>query len=687
MKTGRNQPCPCGSGKKYKKCCLAKGKVSSDLLYRRLGEAHDRLAHSLMRYGFKEFGENALGFALDEFMAWPDGGTSDEDLADHQPLFYPWFIFNWEYEADPDLPPLDGPEDTTIAELYAVHKGNRVNHLEAQIIEATARQPFSFYEIQEIRPGQGYRLKDILRGTVSDVIEKIGSENVSRGDILFGRVVQIDSITMMIGSGTVLIPPNMKPELIRFRKWLLESDNPITSRTLYDYDLEIRELYFHIYYSLMQPPELHNTDGDPLSFHTIYYEIESPELAFEQLKVLSVINSGTELREAADLDESGRIIRVDIPWSRMGHKKNAALDNTILGQLAIDDQRLKVEVNSARRAEIIRKEIETRLGNHARYINTEIQSSEAMLEAIRDREGGMAGQDPDQDELLQIPEVQEQIQKALFAHWENWIDEKIPALGHSTPRQAVKDPDGRESVEALLLDAERHMDANMQMREAGTAAIAKVRHRLGLDKPALVKVTKVGGGKNTDRVAEVKRMVETFGRTRMGQEFTDLALNLCDKIGKMRKLSIQRGRIEIWAAAIVYVIARLNFLFDPESEVSITADDLCAFFGTKKATVSNKAGLIQKTAQIFIGDPDFSSAKIVDMFRLYETEDGLLIPGSILDDLDNQWVADELQPLPPLHPAGLKTQRRSKPRAERTPRDSGKKDVDDRQLKLFDDEK
>lgn len=23
MKTGRNDPCPCGSGKKYKKCCLS----------------------------------------------------------------------------------------------------------------------------------------------------------------------------------------------------------------------------------------------------------------------------------------------------------------------------------------------------------------------------------------------------------------------------------------------------------------------------------------------------------------------------------------------------------------------------------------------------------------------------------------------------------------------------------------
>jgi len=686
MKVGRNQPCPCGSGKKYKKCCLGKEKVSSDLLYRRLGEAHDRLAHRLMRYGLKEFGESALGVALDEFLAWPDDGISDQDLADHEPLFYPWFIFNWEYEANPDEPLLDGPEDTTIAELYTAHKASRLNHLEAQIIEATARQPYSFYEIQEIRPGKGYRLRDVLRGTVSSVIEKKGSENARRGDILFARVAQIDSIVMLIGCGTVLIPPKLKPELIRFRRWLLESDDPITSRTLYDYDLEIRELYFNIFYSLMQPPELQNTDGDPLSFHTIYYEINSPELAFESLKALSVINSEAELRGAADFDESGQIVRVEIPWSRKGYNKNAALDSTLLGQLAIDDRRLKVEVNSARRAETIRREIETRFGKHARYITTKIQSPDAMLETIPDREGETAEPGPGQDELMQIPEVREQIEKTLFAHWENWVDAKIPALGYITPRQAVKDPDGRESVEALLLDAERSTDANEQMRDAGKAAIAEARRRLGIDKPESAKVAKEGGGKNADRVDEVKRLIEGFGRSRLGPEYTGLALKLYDKIGRMRKLSIRRGRIEIWAAAIIHVIARLNFLFDQDNEVYITADELNAFFGTKKSTVSSKAGMIQKAAKIFLGDPDFSSAKITNMFRLYETEDGLLIPGSVLDDLENQWDENETQPASLSHPADHKSRRRSKAQAKGPTRDPKKKDVVDRQLKLFGDE-
>jgi len=478
----------------------------------------------------------------------------------------------------------------------------------------------------------------------------------------------------------------MKPELIRFRQWLLESDDPITSRTLYEYDLEIRELYFNIFYALMRPPELQNTDGNPLIFHTIYYEIDSPELVFERLKVLSEIGSETELRETADLDESGRLIRAEIPWCRKGQNMAAAVDNTLLGQLAIEDRRLKVVVNSARRAEIIRAEIETRLGKHARYITTKIQSPDAMLETIRDGESEMDEPGPNQEELWQISEVREQIEKTLFAHWGNWVDAKIPALGNLTPRQAVKDPDGRESVEALLLDAERSMDANPQMRDTGKAAITEARRRLGLAKPESARVAEAGGGKNADRVDEVKRLIEAFARSRLGQEYTGLALKLCDKIGRMRKLSIQRGRIEIWAAAIIYVIARLNILFDPESGAHITTDQLCTFFETKKATISYKAGMIQKTAKIFIGDPDFSSAEIVDMFRLYETEDGLLIPGSILDDLENQPDENETQPGTLSHAAARNTQRRSEPQAERPTRDLKKKDADYRQLKLFCDE-
>lgn len=41
---------------------------------------------------------------------------------------------------------------------------------------------------------------------------------------------------------------------------------------------------------------------------------------------------------------------------------------------------------------------------------------------------------------------------------EGWVHKKIPILGGRTPLQAAADPDGREIVEALLLDWERHYE-------------------------------------------------------------------------------------------------------------------------------------------------------------------------------------------------------------------------------------
>jgi hypothetical protein len=52
---------------------------------------------------------------------------------------------------------------------------------------------------------------------------------------------------------------------------------------------------------------------------------------------------------------------------------------------------------------------------------------------------------------MQISEVREQMVKMLLNHWKGWVDEKIPALGGNTPRQAVNTADGRESVESLRI--------------------------------------------------------------------------------------------------------------------------------------------------------------------------------------------------------------------------------------------
>jgi hypothetical protein len=154
----------------------------------------------------------------------------------------------------------------------------------------------------------------------------------------------------------------------------------------------------------------------------------------------------------------------------------------------------------------------------------------------------------------------------------------------------------------------------------------------------------------------------------------------------MRKLSIQRGRVEIWAAAIIQVIARMNFLFDPGNEVYISVDELNAFFGTKKSTVGNKAGMIMESANLHLGDPDFSSAKIARMLSFYEIEDGFIIPGSYPDSLEHAGDDDVVKPNPLMNLSGMPKQRTPEPDRKKVPPAEKKKTADDRQLKLFDDE-
>jgi len=136
------------------------------------------------------------------------------------------------------------------------------------------------------------------------------------------------------------------------------------------------------------------------------------------------------------------------------------------------------------------------------------------------------------------------------------------------------------------------------------------------------------------RLDEIKELVSAFCGKHLNEELTGFVLKLCDVLGRKRKISITRGKKEIWAASIVYVIARLNFLFDPESELFLTADTICEFFGTKKSTVGTKATQIEKICDLGLGAEGFCSREISDTLTLVELPNGLVIPKSMLPEFE-----------------------------------------------------
>jgi hypothetical protein len=72
------------------------------------------------------------------------------------------------------------------------------------------------------------------------------------------------------------------------------------------------------------------------------------------------------------------------------------------------------------------------------------------------------------------------------------------------------------------------------------------------------------------------------------------------------------GRIEIWAAAIIYAMGTTNLLFDKHFEPYITPDTICTHFNTKSSTTYQKSKKIRDTFNIKHGDSEFSTQYIIE---------------------------------------------------------------------------
>jgi hypothetical protein len=482
---GRNDPCPCGSGKKYKKCCLNETKVVSteEFQYQRLSEAYNRGFDKMAEYGARRLDPEAMDRSMAEY--WMAIGRKvtpeDKDFDRQMPLFTPWMVFNWPIKTAGPFKKIKEIEGKTIAELYMQDHGPRMDSLERRVAEAGNRNPYRFFEVLRVDPGKRVYLQDVLIGSEHTVQERSGSHYMKPHDLLFGRVAAIDEVNMFIGLAPFLIPPAYKVGLIDLRNRLKAGKPSLTETDIRAAEMEIRQVFLGMDHTLHYPPTMGNTDGDPLEPHKLVFEIDSPERVLDELASLSVNESKEEILRNARCNADGGLQRVEWDWSRPGHKQSAGMSNTILGNLTIDQGRLTVQVNSANRAKKIRKTIEKRLGAAVRFKLDEITP-------FRPKEVWEAAQDPERREsssnesLMQDPEVQRILAESMRSHWEGWVNMKIPALGNRTPREAVRTADGREAVEALLQDFERGRAIQPELNELNRRGVQRVRELLGQPK-------------------------------------------------------------------------------------------------------------------------------------------------------------------------------------------------------------
>ncbi len=483
MKPGRNDLCPCGSGRKYKHCCLANqqaaGASSGELAWRRIRRAHDDLIPKMLRFVTQAYGESAVEEAWDEFMLWDEEGYEDWYDSAHQPVFLPWLLHRWTPDPNddttvPDASLHDVPPTRAFLERHARH----LDPVTQRYLKACLAAPFTFYEILDVEPGRHFRVRELIFGQEHLVVERSATQTMEAGEILFGALAQSDGVVMLEACAPVVIPPRLKQPLMKARKQIVRDGESWSAELLAEWDIELRMLYLDLAQQILNPamPELRNTDGDPLSMQRLIFEIDSAEETFDALKHLALDMADEDLLAGAQRDADGTLRRIEFRWLRRGNATHEQWDSTTLGNIEIDGNRLSVDVNSQQRAERFRGIVDEALGQRARYRITEIQSADQDL-AESDHDDALS-----MDEIQNMPEVQEALWNMLSQHYSDWVNQKLPALNDETPLEAVRKADGREMVEALVRQIE--LDGRRMSPPLDEAITRRLRERLGLLLPA-----------------------------------------------------------------------------------------------------------------------------------------------------------------------------------------------------------
>jgi SEC-C motif len=421
---GRNDPCPCGSGKKYKKCCLNKS-------FSQVGK-EDSIRHALVQELLKLFRQRFHHEGFEDAVAlfWDDFNPAEflrEDFLENAEInFWEWVVHDWADEVS----------GKSLVDLYLENK-RAVSLDERRILTVLKNSVLSLYEVQEVFPGKGLLLKDLLRGGQYDVREKAATRHLAKWDILATRLLEVDGLHIMSGAGY--------PYPIRFKHDILQdvlSEYRRYSKKASDADMDSflkanGEIFNFYWYDLIKNPpkfKLATTDREPMVISKAYYGFEDKASVVEALKRI----------EAFQEEENG------FAWLGVRNKDGNAM---LLGRVFFDRETLILECNSKERL----KRGKELMQEHLPGIKHKADSYEDIYKHLESLKEKPVKQPPGD---IPFEVQQEAYTKFMECHCRKWLTEKIPALGGKTPRQAVRSKNGREQVKELLKSFENAEEHN-----------------------------------------------------------------------------------------------------------------------------------------------------------------------------------------------------------------------------------
>jgi hypothetical protein len=392
LKIGRNEPCPCGSGKKYKKCCAMK-EVEPDPSqteemetgtffdeYLRLLEGIS-LYYQLLLKSDKDRNElrKIIKESEKQFRPGKEDGVNDS-------LYMPWLFFDLRF----------GKSGKTVCERFLT--SDLIKALRdpgPTLIRSMSESYSTFYELAGLSESE-IRFRELgtdKEWNVHRVNEPEGAE-VLRGDIWYVRFVgppedayifsapyifppdakkdftkavgmQVKETEKSLGDGVgadVLFRESCKEVLPGWAEYMMDSQEDMFDE---DFDDDLFDEFDEETEEPAAMPILLNTDGEALRLCKIIFKIVDAKGVKERLTSMVGI----------DYDEHNKTWI----WFKKGNKAMSVLPTTSLGTLTIKRGRLVGETNSEERAEKLIRKIKKSLGGLASFEKMEVKDIGEML--------------------------------------------------------------------------------------------------------------------------------------------------------------------------------------------------------------------------------------------------------------------------------------------------------------------
>ena len=366
----RNIQCPCGSGKKYKQCCVHKADPFSsaefDIEWQKIRQTEGKIEEGALAFANEEWGPEIFEDGWELFSL---GLGIEKNSPDGKRLFPQWFIFRW-------IPSEYGKKwkhlgaNLTIGEIYLKRNGFREGE---SFLSAVAKSPFSFFLIEEVVPSKRLILKDLLLDKAVVIKERSGANIVCKGMIAFARVISVQDQSIQLGFGTTLLPMRYRTHILELKEQILAQEKNLTATSLMKYDYDFRRTYFLLAESLHQPPTFCNNDGDPIVICTLQYKLPyTPKETFHELAQLCKDKDPKDLFLEGKFGKDGKLEMIEFPWLK------SRSDHLVLGHIKIEQDQLSIAVNSIQRSKKIQKKIEKLLPK-AVFQTIKTQSIEDLL--------------------------------------------------------------------------------------------------------------------------------------------------------------------------------------------------------------------------------------------------------------------------------------------------------------------